>query len=190
MNQKKMKINSNLIMLIVSLLLTVAVCCAASYAWFTSVKTVKAQVEMNVLSFEFDLKGTNEAGVLNISPNVPMYPGQKFTAKLELTNGQTDKVTPAKYDIKVIDTSALPKNMIWKFGTNSSGASNNDVTTKVNGKQNILSNQTLQPGKSATYYLYGEWVYMDTDTANSNDMEFQKNNDKITITLKVNAEQG
>lgn len=185
-----MKNKSNFIMLVVSLLLTVAVCCAASYAWFTSAKTAKAQVEMNVLSFEFDVSGTNSDGVLSISPNVPMYPGQKFTAELKLTNGQSEKVTPAIYDISVVDRSEHPSNMIWKFGSNSNGASNTDVTTEVNNKQNILLDQTLAPGKTTTYYLYGEWVYKDNDTANQEDMEFQKNYSKITITLKVNAEQG
>lgn len=188
MNQEKMKIKSNLIMLIVSLLLTVAVCCAASYAWFYQNSTSRATAEMQVVKFDFNTNGVFN-GTIDLSPGVPMYPGKNFTIELKFTNGDSNKVTPAIFDLHVDDISECPSNMIWKFGTNSDGVSNTDVTSKVLAKQDLITGATMNAGGTATYYLYGEWVYKDTEADNIADTQFQVNHDNISIKLRVYASQ-
>lgn len=183
-----MKSKKSLVLLIVSLLLTISVCCAASFAWFYQNTTSTATASMQVVKFDFNTNGEFN-GTVDLSPGVPMYPGQSFSIPLIFTNGSAGNVTDAVYSLFVEETSALPSNMIWKFGTSSTGTGSADVTDIINNKQSLISNAFMASGGKATFYLYGEWVYKDTEADNNADLEFQKSNDKISIKLRVIASQ-
>ncbi len=188
MSQEKMKNKSNLIMLAVSLFLTIAVCCAASYAWFYNNTTAVASAEMQVVKFDFNTNGKFN-GIMDISPGTPIYPGKDFTIPLKFTNGDAGEVTPAVFSLVVEEISDCPSNLIWTFGTNSNGSNNGDVTTTVLNKGNLITDQSIAAGGSATYYLYGKWVYKDTEADNIADTQFQAEHDSVYIKLRVNAAQ-
>lgn len=188
MNKTKNENRKNFIMLCLSVILVIAVCCAASFAWFSNSTKAYGNADIKVVKFDFRTNNKFNDDFTMSPSNTQIYPGKDFSIPLDFSNGSVGNVTDAVYTVEVVSVTA-PANMIWKFGTNSSASSNADVTTAVNAKGKLITERTIKSGSTDKYYLYGLWKNIDTDTANAQDIAFQQSNDTVTIKLKVTAHQ-
>lgn len=188
MNKTMNENRKNFIMLCLSVILVIAVCCAASFAWFNNSTTARGSADIKVIKFDFRTNSKFNEDFTMSPSNTEIYPGKDFTIPFTFSNGSAGNVTGAVYTVEVVSVTA-PVNMIWKFGSGSNASSNADVTATVNGKGKLITEKLLESGNSEKFYLYGLWKNVDTETANAQDIAFQQSNNTVTVKLKVTAHQ-
>ncbi len=195
MNIPKKYSIKNIVLLAISLVLTIAICSAASYAWFLEQSTASANISAKVLAFYFTTNGkfNQDVTVSSEGYNITydntnldgMFPGQTFNAPIVFSNQQSN--VDAKYTVTVVSSNA-PDDFVWKL-RNKDDNSTVDITSQVNGKQVII---TKTIGKvSNSFDIVGNWPKGGTDTneKNAKDIAFMETKKPIEIKLRVVAEQ-
>lgn len=185
----------NLILLIVSFMLVVVVCLAASFAWFSTSKTAYGNASLSVMKFSFLTNGSDDENVtLTPSSTDPVYPGSTFTIPVTFkNNGNAGSYTNAEFSVTVEAIDA-PKNITWKFKIGD--AAYTDVTGQFFKNDayytggTLINNRALNTGATLQCYLQGTWHYSsENNKYDADDTQFQLNKNAISVKLKVKAHQ-
>ncbi len=195
---KQNKANAkNLILLLISVILTVAVCCAAVYAWFTTQSKATGKVSMGVNSYNFSVNG-EKSGEFDISFG-NFHPGVSYTYTLDFSNVGSN--VSAVYDVYVSEFSVtasnnmnvFPDNMSWQLISSTYGTS--DIKSAISTNSKLISGREIAAGDVHSYQLKCTWAAVDEASANTNDTDWQNwyktnyGNDPITFKVKVDAKQ-
>lgn len=180
----------NLILLAVSVVLAITVTFAASYAWFNELYSAKADIEMPVYKFDFSAKANGEilvndgANTQKIVLSTKMLPGKTCLIPLQFINGEG--TSTVQYSFEVVSMTS-PMNAVWKFGNTQDLSAAQGYDTLVGNA--FLTNIEIPENTTHTYYLYCDWVAIDTPEANAADQAFQAAYDEISLEIQINAHQ-
>lgn len=223
---RKVKITKATILLIVSFMIAISVCFSTVYAWFLHSTKAGASISGKVVDFRFTTNGKfqekveitagetigNQTFTYKYPEVNGMFPGQAITAKLYLSNKESDLGARYKIFYKDSNTDAFPKDCLLEVkDSNNSTVLAPALISSVN--QIYPGNgeyRELEAGASEELTLILTWPreyedipsgitvpgYTDATAKNAGDMEYlkscraHKNGEKdFSVTFEVVAEQ-